>query len=312
MWGESKSDYFLDVAASERRWIADFVVIARETGNPLPAELARARCMLGQAGIAFPIVAKPDIGWHGYGVRRIDDDAGLAEYLAAFPAETKLILQRFVPHAGEAAVLYARMPGADAGRVLSLTFRYFSHVVGDGHSSLRALIAQDPRARWKSHLHLGSDPTHRGLSVEMLERVPALGEVVQIALIGNQRAGGLYRDARRFITPALEARFDAVARSMREFHYGRFDIRFESAAALARGEDFSIIEINGIGGEAIDVWDPALPVREVYRRLIDQQRLLFLIGDRNRARGFTPMPTGEFARMFFAQNELIGRYPPSC
>jgi hypothetical protein len=136
--------------------------------------------------------------------------------------------------------------------------------------------------------------------------------VVQIALIGNQRAGGLYRDARRFITPALEARFDAVARSMREFHYGRFDIRFESAAALARGEDFSIIEINGIGGEAIDVWDPALPVREVYRRLIDQQRLLFLIGDRNRARGFTPMPTGEFARMFFAQNELIGSYPPSC
>ena len=55
-----------------------------------------------------------------------------------------------------------------------------------------------------------------------------------------------------------------------------------------RGEEFSIAEINGIGGEAIDVWDPRLPVSEVYRRLIEHQRLLFTIGRSNRARGFRP------------------------
>ena len=37
---------------------------------------------------------------------------------------------------------------------------------------------------------------------------------MQIALIGNQRAGALYRDARHDITAALEDRFDAIARSM--------------------------------------------------------------------------------------------------
>ena len=42
-----------------------------------------------------------------------------------------------------------------------------------------------------------------------------------------------------------------------------------------RGEDFAIVEVNGIGGEAIDVWDPHLPVGEAYRRLLAQQRLLF-------------------------------------
>ena len=42
------------------------------------------------------------------------------------------MLQRYVPHAGEAAVLYARLPGEPAGRVLSLTFRYFPHVLGNG------------------------------------------------------------------------------------------------------------------------------------------------------------------------------------
>lgn len=311
MWGEAKSDYFVDVAPDQRPWIADFTLFERVAGNAMSEETTRARCLLEQAGITFPIVAKPDIGWHGYGVQRTDDLDELAEYIASFPPGVKLVLQRFVPYAGEAAVLYARMPGTSAGRILSLTFRYFPHVVGDGRSDLRTLIERNPRARWKAHLHLGSDPTHRGLSAEALARVPADGEVVQIALIGNQRAGGLYRDARRFITPALDVRFDAIARSMREFHYGRFDIRFESVAALARGESFSIVEINGIGGEAIDVWDPELPVREVYRRLIEQQRLLFAIGDRNRARGFVPMPFGQFVGMLSRQTALIRRYPAS-
>jgi hypothetical protein len=92
---------------------------------------------------------------------------------------------------------------------------------------------------------------------------------------------------------------------------GRFDIRFAGIDALMRGEDFSIIEINGIGGEAIDAWDPLLPVREVYRRLIMHQRLLFAIGDGNRTRGFRPTPPAEFLRHLFRQAKLIRHYPPS-
>ena len=64
------------------------------------------------------------------------------------------------------------------------------------------------------------------------------------------RTDGLYRDARRHITPELEARLDAVARSMREFHYGRFDLRFASIDELMRGENFSIVDISGVGGAA--------------------------------------------------------------
>jgi hypothetical protein len=71
------------------------------------------------------------------------------------------------------------------------------------------------------------------------------------------------------------------------------------------------VAINGIGGEAIDVWDPNLPVREVYRRLIDQQRILFMIGEKNRARGFAPTPVAEFLRLLVEQTRLIGKYPAS-
>ncbi len=309
MWGETKSSYFDEVGAGERRWIADFVVVERKAGDAALPDTKRA---MAEAGLAFPLIAKPDIGWHGHGVRRIDSEAALARYVAEFPESASLMLQRYVPHAGEAAVLYGRLPGETQGRILSLTFRYFPHVVGDGSRTVRALIENDERARWKSGLHLGADASHRGVDAVDLESVPARGEVVRIALIGNQRAGGLYRDGRRHITPEMSARFDAIARSMTEFHYGRFDLRFENVDALMRGDGFSIVEINGIGGEAIDCWDPRLPVGEVYRRLVGQQRLMFLIGRLNRARGFQPTPAAAFITSLLRQSRLIRRYPASA
>jgi len=311
MWGESKSACLDAIGADERRWVADFVTLKRSGNGHDALDLDLALSLLTHAEIAFPLIAKPDIGWHGYGVRRIDTVPALRTYLSHFPEGEKLILQRFVPHAGEAAVLYARVPGSPRGGIVSLAFRYFPHVVGDGRSMLRDLIRTDARARWKAHLHLGFDRSHAGLGRHNLDRVPARGEVVQIAIICNQRAGGLYRDAQAYITPALVERFDAIACSMPEFHYGRFDVRFASAEALMRGEDFSIVEINGIGGESIDVWDPQLPVDETYRRLIAQQRLMFMIGECNRARGFQPTPPGEFINRLIQQTRLIRRYPAS-
>jgi hypothetical protein len=99
---------------------------------------------------------------------------------------------------------------------------------------------------------------------------------------------------------------------MNEFHYGRFDLRFASAEDLARGENFSIVEIGGIGAEAADAWDPQLPIREVYRRFLDQQRILFMLGQRNRARGFEPMGCADFVKYLVRRTKLVRRYPASA
>ncbi|HZD88736.1 MAG TPA: hypothetical protein VE224_01445 [Pseudolabrys sp.] len=312
MWGETKSSYFFDVANGERCWIADFTVVHRGHG-PASVENDRADAhrAIAEVGLDFPVIAKPDIGWHGRGVRRIDDAAALGTYIAEFPEGAALMLQRYVPFEGEAAVLYARRPEEATGRIQSLTLRYFPHVVGDGRRTLGELIAADARGQWKSCLHLGADRSHCGPQRQDLARVPAAGEIVRIALIGNQRAGALYRDGRRYITATLQQRFDAIARSMHAFHYGRFDVRFDSIEALMRGEDFAIVEINGIGGEAIDCWDARLAVRDVYRRLFAEQKLLFEIGAANRARGARPAGPGVFTASLLRQTRLIRRYPAS-
>jgi membrane protein DedA with SNARE-associated domain len=311
LWGESKSEYLRAVAAQQRAAIADFVVMRRRADpSTLNVDHARALCLLADANLKFPVVAKPDIGRRGFGVRLLGDSAALRDYLATFPNGAKLMLQRYVPFAGEADVLYARIPGARR-RILSLSLRYFPHVVGDGTSTLRQLIGRDPRARWCAGVHLGLDPSHLGCDRAALDRVPTCGEVVRLALIGSRRAGALHRDAGDAITPALEEKLTAIAESMPEFHYGRFDVRFESMDKLRRGEDLAILQINGIASEAGDAFDPTLSVRETYRRLFAQQRILFAIGACNRARGFESVQIGEFLGRFVQQADLIYRYPAS-
>jgi hypothetical protein len=123
-------------------------------------------------------------------------------------------------------------------------------------------------------------------------------------------AGG-EQDGRRYITAELEAQIDAIALGMREFYFGRFDVRFPSTAALMRGESLSVVGISGIGGEASDARDPALSLIEAYRRLIEQQRIMFMIGDRNRARGFAPGRLADVVRSLAGLDHVSGRRRPT-
>ena len=103
----------------------------RADASTLNFDHARALRLVADAGLRFPLVAKPDIGRDGYGVRLIEDAPALRRYLERFPGGAKLILQRYVACAAEAVVHYAGRPDA-GGRILSLTLKCFPHVVGDG------------------------------------------------------------------------------------------------------------------------------------------------------------------------------------
>jgi membrane protein DedA with SNARE-associated domain len=310
LWGESKSSYMRLLTEPQRTWLADFITIRREQVGGSDCE--RAFRAMAEAGLSYPIVAKPDIGWRGYGVEVIENAAELRAYLAAFPIGESVILQRPIFSDGEAGVLYVRMPGNEEGKILSLTFRYFPFVIGDGHSALRDLILRDPRTAWKAGAHFGLDTTHLGRDLQDLDRIPAAGETVRLSFIGSNRVGGLYRDAREHITPALTRRFDEISKGLPEFYYGRYDIRFESLERLRNGEGFCIIEINGAGGESINVWDPGMPLGQVYSELFQQQRLLFEIGGRNRANGFRSPGARAVLRTQWHQYRLIPQYPPSA
>ncbi len=310
-WGESKCDCMNFIAPELQQWVAPYTSIRRGPAVDAQADFERAEAARRGRGLDYPLVVKPDIGWQGYGVRLVGGADELRAYIEGYPEGADFVLQKFVPYDGEAGVFYVRHPGDERGKVVSLTLRYYPCVVGDGRQSVRELIMRDKRAGFKSGNYLGESPLHSGLNPAQLDLVPAEGERVRLAFIGSIRVGGLYRDGCAHITPALSDRFDAIARSMPEFYYGRFDIRFASIEQLERGEDFAIFEINGAGSEMIHIWDPEWPVSKVYATLFHTQRLLFDIGAANRARGHRPPSGIEFLRLAHRQEHLIDHYPPS-
>jgi membrane protein DedA with SNARE-associated domain len=306
--GESKSSVMNMVGDEQRTWLADFVTLHRN-GQDTDNDLGKAISLIEEKGLSFPIVAKPDIGWNGYGVRLVEDSNHLKKYISAFPSGERMMLQRPVHHDGEAGIFYVRIPGEPTGKLYSITLRYFPFVIGDGKSKLSELIQNDPRTKLRADFYLGGKSNHLGFGKEDLEHVPQEGELIRLAFIGSLRVGGLYRDASHLITPELTQRFDDISRSMPEFYYGRFDIRFESTDLLKEGKGFRIIEINGAGAEAIQAWDPNVPLLQLYREFFKAQSLLFRVAALNRKRGYKPMPLKGFLKAIKHQNKLIDSYP---
>lgn len=302
--GESKSQVLNGAGDEARRWIAPFTTYRRSALAPANAA-ADAMRAIAAAGLALPVVAKPDLGCRGAGVRPIRSEAELASYLAGFPDGQQVVLQQLVDVEGEAGVFYVREPGAPGGRIFSLTLKHFPHVDGDGRHTLRELIHADPRAGRLAHLYL---PRH----ADRLDAVVPAGERVRLAFAGSHSRGAIFRDGARHVTPALTRRFDAIARDIPEFWFGRFDVRFGDFEAFLRGEDLTIVEVNGAGAEATHIWDSRTRLRDAYLTLFRQFGLLWSIGAVNRRRGFKPESWRRFLGRWLTERRLVQIYPPTA
>ena len=299
--GESKRDSLDQVGPEARPLLARYTSLCTQEWNA-QIDLAAAEESLAEAQLAYPVVAKPDIGCNGTGVRLIEGPADLYRYLAAFPRRERVLLQEYIPDRGEAGVFYVRHPDEPVGRVTSITLKYAPSVIGDGRSTLRELILADPRAGRVPHLYLPR-LAHR------LHEVPAQGETVRLVFVGNHCKGSIFRDGTRHATPALTACFERIARAVPEFHFGRIDVRFSSLAALTRGEGFRIIEINGAGSEATHVWDPATSLADAWRAQFFHYGQAWRIGAANRARGHRTASVAEVFRLWRRQKRLMASYP---
>ncbi|HMA50205.1 MAG TPA: hypothetical protein VKP60_10660, partial [Magnetospirillaceae bacterium] len=258
---------------------------------------------MAAAGLVYPIIAKPDIGWCGFGVRLVRNGPELNDYLTRFPRGERIVLQRFMPEEGEAGLFYVRRPDEAKGRLTGILLRHFPRVQGDGISSIAELIAANPRL-----CRLGRD----GLSEPCCDPagIPTDGEMVRLSTIGSTRVGGLYEDATPLITEVLTDAIDRIAQDMTDFHVGRFDVRYGSLDQLLAG-DVTIIEVNGAGSEAVHAWDPKFTLRQAYAIVFAKQRMLFEIGDTMRRRGRRPIGLAKLARLHLRQQRLIKRYPMS-
>ncbi|HTE05671.1 MAG TPA: VTT domain-containing protein [Planctomycetota bacterium] len=257
-------------------------------------------------GVGFPIVLKPDVGQRGSGVRLVRTETEARDYLAGMPLA--LIAQEYAPGPHELGVYWIRAPGDAAGRIVSVTEKFFTEVVGDGTHTLEELIVLHPRAVLQAQ-------TFFRRHAELLDWVPEPGARFPLVTSGNHCQGTLFKDGARLASEPLRARLDALADGYPGLHVGRFDLRAADLPALLAGEAFRIVEVNGATAEATHIYDPAFgrlrgPV-VAYRTLFTQWSVVFAIGARNRAAGHRPLGVRNLLGRVLAFRREQRHHPPA-
>lgn len=295
--GESKTS-ILDMAGPlATRWIAPYTTLI--TGQD---DNSRALAAMGSTGLSLPIVVKPDVGCNGTGVKLARTQQDLNAALAAFPRNTPLVLQQLITYPHEAGIFYIRHPDQPTGIISSLTYKDIPTLSGNGRDTVLDLLKKDPRTQLLLPLYTPR-LEHR------LNDVLGDGETLELVFTGNHCKGAVFRNGASDITPALTEQIDAIMQDIPDFHFGRIDVKFENVEALRQGKNFEIIEINGVGSEAIHIWDKSTTLKEAYATQFFHYGETFRIGAKKREAGWKPCGLWYGVRLWRRQKRLLASYP---
>jgi len=202
---------------------------------------------LKKSSIKFPLIAKPDIGFRGYLVKKIDTKNDLETYLQK--NKINIIIQEYIDYENECGLFYYRFPDEAKGKITSITLKKFLTVIGDGTSSLAELIMRDKRAYLYYNLL-------QNIHKEKMHSVPKKGKIIKLTVIGNHSKGTQFINGNHLINKNLEQMMDTLSKQIKQWYYGRLDIKFNTFEELTAGNNFKILEINGIISEPTHIYDP--------------------------------------------------------
>ncbi len=229
------------------------------------------------AGIAFPLIAKPDIGLKAFAVCKIDGVDALRDYAASISDD--FLIQEFIPYPKEVGIFYVREPDAVQGTITGIVSKEFLSVIGDGKSSILELIKQKPR----SYFQLPKLETKFG--AQALEQVLKKGEKFVLVPYGSHTRGAKFIDETFKRNKQLLEHIDAICQQIPGFYFGRLDILYTSFDALSAGRNFSIIEVNGAGSEPTHIYDPKHSIFFAWKEIVRHWKLLYNISAKNYRKG---------------------------
>ena len=240
-----------------------------------PCTKQDALSQIATAGLAFPLIFKPDLGERGWMVKRIDTEKNAEEYLAQIKVD--FIAQELIDLPLEFGVYYVRFPSQERGMVNSITAKEFLHVIGDGKKTLQELIHDNDRAmlQW---------PLLKGKYKDRLNDIPLSGKREILVAIGNHCLGTMFLNGNNLITPKLSASFDRISKKIEGFYFGRYDLRCATLEDLENG-NVKILELNGCGAEPSHIYQPGASLWQGVGDLVTHWKNLYRVSKENHRRG---------------------------
>ncbi len=243
---------------------------------------------LKKDGIEFPIVVKPDNAERGKGVsilytiKEIEDYISNSEY-------SEILIQEFCDLENEAGILFYKLPDGSKFEITSITEKKFCEIIGDGKFTVGQLIKNKVRVS-----HRISELKFK-FSSQWNDILPQ-GESLIVEPIGSHNLGTEFIDARKRISPSLCSTLRNWSEQIPGFYYGRFDIKFKSWEALEKGEDFKIIEVNGVNSEPTHIYDISYSLKKAYKDIFHHMRIIYEISRMNTILGNDTVPATKFIK----------------
>ncbi len=208
--------------------------------------------------LIYPIIAKPDIGFRGYLVKKINSQEAMMRYLEHVKED--VIVQEFIPYEKEFGIFYHRIPGEEIGKITSVTIKKFIKIKGDGQLNVSQLIQKDERAFLYTDLFFN-------IHQDKLDLVLLKDEELTLSVIGNHSKGTQFLNGNHLIDDDLEKLINDICKKIDGWFYGRLDIKFESYEQLLQGKAFKILEINGIISEPTHIYDASYKGASYFKAL---------------------------------------------
>jgi len=210
--------------------------------------------------ISFPLIAKPDMGFRGLLVKKINSKESLKSYLKKNNS-VEIIIQEFLDYKKECGIFYYRLPNQNKGKITSITLKKFLTVTGNGFSTLSELILADKRASLYYDLL-------KNIHQNKMDSIPEKATGIVLTVIGNHSKGTQFINGNNLISTKLEKTFDEFNKQIDGWYYGRLDIKYNSFKELENGENFKVLEINGILAEPTHIYDASSKNASYFKALI--------------------------------------------
>jgi hypothetical protein len=183
-----------------------------------------------------------------------------------------------IPFENEVGIFYVRFPNEEKGRITGIVAKEFLIAVGDGISTIETLIKRNPRHE------LQLKTLQKEYGNQLLDILPK-GEKRNLVPYGNHARGAKFLDYSHLISPELTKVIDEVCLQIHEFYFGRMDVMYNDWTELERGENFSIVELNGAASEPTHIYDPKHSIFFAWRELAKHITYMYKISVENHKKG---------------------------
>ncbi len=231
---------------------------------------------IGNSGIKYPFIAKPDIGLRGSAVKKIHNLEELESYNDK--ANFDYLVQDLIPFEKEVGVFYVRYPNEKKGRITGIVSKEFLIITGDGVSTTEELIKQNPRYE----LQLKTLMLEYGAE---LSNVLSKGEKLNLVPYGNHARGAKFIDGSHWISPKLTETINEMCLQIPGFYFGRLDVMYNNWEEFEGGENLAVVELNGAASEPTHIYDPTHSLFFAWKELAKHITYMYEISVQNHNKG---------------------------